>query len=52
MDEKILIILVFAHELFWPVIEIFQDIKLWKFKKEDIYEENIFGHLWGGNFDF
>ena len=37
---------------FQPVIEIFQYMKSWKLKVEDISGENILGHPQGENFEF
>ena len=45
MDAKVLEILVY-------VIEMFQDMKLWRFKEEGISGQNIFGHSLGWNFEF
>ena len=38
--------------MFRPVLEMFQDMTLWKFKVEGIFGENILGHPLDGNFEF
>ena len=35
---------------FRPLVEMFQNMKLWKFKLEHISGEDIFGHPLGGTF--
>ena len=49
MDEEILIILVYVRQ---HVSTCYRSVpRLWKFKVEGIFEENILGHSLGVNFE-
>ena len=50
--KEFLIINIIYTNAFQPVVEMFQDMKLGKFMVEVISEENISGHIQGGNFEF